>query len=127
LQHLILAITFSDVLHNSRHAPNRVLVIALVLGGDQYPAHRAINAAYAALEVPALILERRTDQLVSRTTGKYLHLLVNICNDTGWISSHQRVNVGFHESARVELLVTQPLVEQLLFFFDLLALTDVSK
>jgi len=53
--------------------------------------------------------ERSANQLVARTTGERLHLLVDIGDDAGRIRSHEGVDVGFEQGASVELMVTQAL------------------
>ena len=68
-----------------------------------------------------LVLERRADQFIARAAGEHLHLLINIGDYAGRIGGHDRVDVGFKQGARVELMVAQPLAELLLLCLDLLA------
>ena len=81
----------------------------------------SLMARLGPLRIGEVVLERRADQLVARATGERLHLLVDVGDDAGRIGGHQRVDVGFDERARVELLVAQALIELLLLCFDLLA------
>ena len=60
-------------------------------------------------------------QLIAGTIGQRLHLLVNVCDDSLRIGGHQRVDIGFDEGTRVELLIAQALIELLLLLFHLLA------
>ena len=80
-----------------------------------------LDGRLGPLRIGEVVLERRADQLVARAAGERLHLLVDVGDDAGRIGGHQRVDVGFDERARVELLVAQALIELLLFRFDLLA------
>jgi len=76
---------------------------------------------FGPLRIGKVLLERRADQLIARAAGERLHLLVDVGNNAERIGGHQRVDVGFDERARVELLVAQTLIELFLFRFHLLA------
>ena len=59
------------------------------------------DARLGPFRVGEVVIERRADQLVTRATGEYLHLLVDVGNETGRIGGYQRVDVGFDERACV--------------------------
>ena len=84
-------------------------------------AQHQLDARLGPLRIGEVVLERRADQLVARAAGERLHLLVDVGDDAGGIGGHQRVDVGFDQRARVELLVAQALIELLLLGFHLLA------
>ena len=92
----------------------------LVVGDLAFGQH-ALDARLGPLRIGEVVLERRADQLVARAAGQRLHLLVDVGDDAARIGGHQRVDVGFDQRARVELLVAQPLIELRPLLFDLLA------
>ena len=140
LQRLLEALALGDVARGGEHAlqpPVPVVEGGRVVGdhgflavpgargelvvGDLLFAQHQLDARLGPLRIGEVVLERRADQLVARAAGERLHLLVDVGDDAGRIGGHQRVDVGFDERARVELLVAQPLIELLLLRFDLLA------
>jgi len=48
-------------------------------------------------------------------------LFIDVGDDTGWIGGYDRVDVGFDEGSRIELMIAETLIEFLLFCFNLLA------
>ena len=98
------------------HGARGELVVGHLLLGEH-----SLDARLGPFRIGEAVLERCVDQLVARTAGERLHLLVDVGDDAGGIGRHQRVDVRFDERARVELLVAQPLIEQRLLLFDLLA------
>ena len=89
--------------------------------GDLLFAQHPFDTRLGQLWIREVVLERRADQFVARATSERLHLLVDVGDDAGRISGHQRVDVRLEQRASVELMVTQALTEQLLLCFDLLA------
>ena len=92
----------------------------LVVGDLTFGQH-AVDARLSQVGIGEVVLERRADQLVARAAGERLGLLVDVGDDAAWIGGDQRVDVGFDERARVEVLVAEPLVELHPLVFDLLA------
>ena len=84
-------------------------------------AQHQVDAGLGAIGIGEEILERGADQLVARTTGQRLHLLVDVGDDARRIGGHQGVDVGFEQRPRVELVIAQALRQLALFGFDLLA------
>src|ERR1019366_10785300 len=76
-----------------------------------------LDALLGPLRISKVVLKWCSDQFVARAAGQRLHLLVDVSNDAERIGGHQRVDVGFDERARIELLVAQELIELSLFFF----------
>ncbi len=89
--------------------------------GDFLLAQHQLDGRFGPLRIGKVVLGRRADQLIARAAGERLHLLVDVGNNAERIGGHQRVDVGFDERARVELLVAQALIELFLFRFPLLA------
>ena len=89
--------------------------------GDLLFAQHELDRRFGPLRIGEVALERRADQLVARAAGERLHLLVDVGDDAGGVGGHQRVDVGFDQRARVELLVAQALIELFLLGFDQLA------
>ena len=81
---------------------------------DLRPAQHLLDPRLGLLHVGEEELEWRADQLVARAPGEQLRFLVDVGDDPARIGRHHRVDVGLDQGAGVELLVTQPLVEQLL-------------
>ena len=92
----------------------------LVVGDFAFVQH-AVDARLGPARIGEVVLERRADQLVTRAPGQRLRLLVDVGDDAAGIGGHQRVDVGFDQRARVEVLVAQPLIELRPLLFDLLA------
>ena len=84
-------------------------------------AQHQLDRRLGPLRIREVILERSADQLVARAARQRLHLLVDVRDDAPRIGGHQRVDVGFDERPRIELLVAEALIELLLFFLHLLA------
>src|ERR1035441_2596542 len=89
--------------------------------GDFLFAQHQLDGRFGTLRIGKVVLGRRADHLIARAAGERLHLLVDVGNNAERIGGHQRVDVGFDERARVELLVAQALIELFLFRFPLLA------
>ena len=102
LQHLIQAFAFGDVARSGEHAlqpPVAIIESGRIVGhhrflavpgargefvvGDLLFAQHQLDARLGPLRIGEVILERRTDQLVTRATGECLHLLVDVGNDAG--------------------------------------------
>ncbi len=108
------------VVGHDRLSPVAVARRQLVVG-DLFFAQYELDPGFGPLRIGEMTLERRTDQLVPCTAGERLHLLVDIRDDAGGVGGHQRIDVGFDQRARVELLVSQTLIELCLLLFDELA------
>ena len=87
--------------------------------GDLAFRQHAPDARFGAARIREAVLERRADQLVARASGQGLRLPVDVGDDAPRVGRHQRVDAGFDQRARVELLIAQPLVEPLPLFLDL--------
>ena len=99
--------------------PSLARAVKFVVGELAFAQHQ-LDAGFGPLRVGEVILERRADQLVARTAGKRLHLLVHVGNNAARIGGYQGVNVRFDERARVELLIAHALIEQHSLGFHLL-------
>ena len=139
LQHLIENFTFRNVTRRGKHTlqppvpivegggiqgDHRFLTVPGAHGefviGDLLFAQHEFDACLGPLRISEVIFERRADQFVAGTIGERLHLFIDVGDDTGWISGHQRVDIGFEQRTRVKLMIAQPLAEQLLLGLDLL-------
>ena len=86
--------------------------------GDFFTAQHHVDGSNSSVWLGEELFEGRTNQLVARAVGEFFGLLVDVGDDAGGIGRHDRVNVGFDQRARVELLVAQALVEFFLLFFN---------
>ena len=94
---------------------NHVLRAVLGAGGQFIIGHlalaeHALDASLRPCRIGEKILEWRADEAFTRTARQRLHLLVHIGDDAGRIGGHDRVDVGFDQRARIELLVAQRLL-----------------
>ena len=81
----------------------------------------AVDPCFGPVGISEVVLERSADQLVTRAPGQGFRLLVHIGDDAAGIGRHQRVDIGLDQRAGVEVLIADPLIQLLPFFFDLLA------
>ena len=140
IEHLIEALAFGDVARGGKHTlqpsvpivqrrgivgHHRFLTVPGARGelvvGDLLFAEYQFDGRFGPFRIGEVILERRADQLVACAAGERFHLLVDVRDDAGGVGHHQRVDVGFDQRARVELLVAETLIKLLLLGFDLLA------
>ena len=140
LQRLLETFALSDVARGGEHALQ--LAVAIVesggvvghyrflavpgargqlIVGDLASAQHPLDAGFGPVGIGEVILERRADQFVARAAGERFHLLVDVGDDAGRVGGHQGVDIRFDQRARVELLVAQALIEQLLLGLHLLA------
>jgi hypothetical protein len=89
--------------------------------GDLLFAQHQFDTRLCTIRIGEVTLERSANQFITSETGERLHLFVDVGNDAGRIGSHQRVDVGFEQGARIKLMVAQALSELLLICLDLLA------
>ena len=108
------------VVRNDREGPIQGTRGELVIGHLAFRQH-AVDRGLGASGIGEVVLERRTDQLIAGGSGQLFRLLVDVGDDAARIGGHHRIDVGFDQRARVEMLVAQPLVELHALFFHLLA------
>ncbi len=139
LQLQIQAFAFGDIARSGEHAlqlPVPVVEGACIEGhhrllavpgtrcelivGDFLFAQHQFDTHLGPLRIGEVVLEWRTDQLITGATSERLHLLVDVGDGARRIGGHQRVDVGLDQGARVELLVAQALV-------GLLACGDITQ
>ena len=140
LQGLLKAFALSDVTRHSKNALQSA--IAVIKGGgvvrnhcfltitgtgcefvirDLFIAQHQFDARFCPRWIGEITFERRTDELIAPKACERLHLLVDVGDDAGRIGRHQSIDVGFNQGTRVELLVTQTLVQLYLLSLKLFA------
>ena len=89
--------------------------------GDLFLAQHQFDARFGPRRISEITFERRTNELISRAARERFHLLIDVGDDAGRVGRHQSIDVGLDQGSRVELLITQTLVQLHLLSLKLFA------